>query len=113
MKIFKNKIFYVSIFAAAIFVTSTYYFVSNTGNLNAENPSVAQQPETNLDTTTAQTPTPTIQGYEAVSAGTLTPEAQNVSHTKRPVVIYVRRVDDPILCGEEDSDASTGGTSAE
>ena len=95
MKIFKSKTFYVSVFAAALFAVGAYHFASNTTDTE-DTQDVAQQQEQ----TQAPTAAPTFEGYEAVSAGSFTPDVENVSHTKRPVVIYVRRIDEPVLCAD-------------
>ena len=110
MKIFKSKLFYVSAFAVTLFATGAYYFATNTADAvgEGEGASVAQQ----NDQATPATEVPVIQGYEAVSETGFTPDVENVSHTTRPVIIYVRRVNDPILCGEP-TENGTGATNVE
>ncbi len=95
MNFLKNKTFYLSLGAAALFAASGYYFATT----NYE--SVQGETNTQVNATTSA-PANAVVPVQLIDDTTTTDPAatKNVSFEGRPMMIYVRRVNDPIVCGD-------------
>ena len=96
MKFLKNKTFYLSALAITLFAVSGYYFATSISTTGTQ-----QAAETVVETTS-----PALENTDStvinatIPAASSTAETQNVSFEPRPMMIYVRRVNSPIVCGD-------------